>query len=641
MMGRGLVEPVDLHHAVNPPTHPQLLEILADEFVAMKYDIRGFLRELALSQTYQRSIDLPEDLAAQGAVLAAQVPALEQQHQTLAAAAGQSTEAASKVLGEVGTARKALPPIFDELTKAAQPIGDAQKAVDAASKAVTDATAALTPKQDAAKIVGDAAAKAKEAAGKLPDEKDLAEAAAKFEARAAALSTEVAALAKTLEEKTAAAKTAADALAGHHAAVEAIHVKIDAARQPLVALEEQHFVAAEKSSADLATAALAQHKAAQAKSLVELANLQSAAAASKTAAEKLVVDLTAAKESLAKVTADLPGLQSAQAAAQKANDEAVAAMTAAKGQLDTKQSAAKEFAEVLAKSEAAAAKLPGDAEVAAAVQKVKARHDQLAAELAEVQKQFTAKDETAKAAAAQLATATQAVATATAQMTDLTQKVPAMEQQVAPANDKAAADAAAAIRATAEIPERWSQAFAAGRLSQLSPEQFGWSILQATGVYRNYVIATIAELDKAKPLTEEAKKDPAQVAARDKELETAVHAKLAPSVQAFVGLYGNGSGAPQTDFFATVDQALFLANAGTVKGWLVPSGENLTARLEKLTDPAQLAEELYLSVFARPPSATEVNEVTQYLASRPNERPQAIQEIAWALLSSTEFRFNH
>ena len=41
MMGIGLVEPVDLHHAGNPPTHPALLEMLADEFVAMKYDLRA------------------------------------------------------------------------------------------------------------------------------------------------------------------------------------------------------------------------------------------------------------------------------------------------------------------------------------------------------------------------------------------------------------------------------------------------------------------------------------------------------------------------------------------------------------------------------------------------------------------------
>ncbi|MEX2026857.1 MAG: DUF1549 domain-containing protein, partial [Pirellulaceae bacterium] len=365
MMGRGLVEPVDLHHSANPPTHPQLLEMLADEFVAMKYDVRAFLRELALSQTYQRSIDLPTDLVAQGTALAAQVAALEEQQKQLAASAAATTEAASKVLGEVGTARKTLPPIYDELTKAAQPIGDTQKAVDAANKSAADATAALTPKQDTARLVSEAAAKAKEAAGKLPEEKDLAEAAAKFEARATALNAEVQTLAKTVEEKNAAAKAAADKLAALHAAVEAAYGKIDVARQQIIALEEQYEIAAEKCAADLANAATAQRKASEARSLVELENLTAVAMASQQAVAKLAADVAAAKATLTRLVADLPGLQAAQVAAQKTNDEAAAAVAAAKTQLDAKQAAAKEFAEVLAKADVAAQKLAGDAQLKA------------------------------------------------------------------------------------------------------------------------------------------------------------------------------------------------------------------------------------------------------------------------------------
>lgn len=55
MMGRGLVDPVDRDHPSNPPSHPQLLDLLGEEFATNKFDIRAFLRELALSKTYQRS----------------------------------------------------------------------------------------------------------------------------------------------------------------------------------------------------------------------------------------------------------------------------------------------------------------------------------------------------------------------------------------------------------------------------------------------------------------------------------------------------------------------------------------------------------------------------------------------------------
>ena len=59
MLGRGLVAPVDLHHAANPPSHPDLLQALAHHFENTNYNIRDFLRELTLSKTYQRSSRLP------------------------------------------------------------------------------------------------------------------------------------------------------------------------------------------------------------------------------------------------------------------------------------------------------------------------------------------------------------------------------------------------------------------------------------------------------------------------------------------------------------------------------------------------------------------------------------------------------
>jgi hypothetical protein len=55
MMGRGLVHPLDLHHSDNPSSQPEVLDLLAKEFVARKYDIKDLLRTLALTETYQRS----------------------------------------------------------------------------------------------------------------------------------------------------------------------------------------------------------------------------------------------------------------------------------------------------------------------------------------------------------------------------------------------------------------------------------------------------------------------------------------------------------------------------------------------------------------------------------------------------------
>ena len=61
LLGKGLVHPLDLHHASNPPSHPELLAALQHWLFEHNYDIKGFLREVAFSHTYQRSSVAPAD----------------------------------------------------------------------------------------------------------------------------------------------------------------------------------------------------------------------------------------------------------------------------------------------------------------------------------------------------------------------------------------------------------------------------------------------------------------------------------------------------------------------------------------------------------------------------------------------------
>lgn len=53
--GRGLVEPEDDLRTSNPPTHPELLDALADDFIAHGYDLKRLVRTIATSRTYDRS----------------------------------------------------------------------------------------------------------------------------------------------------------------------------------------------------------------------------------------------------------------------------------------------------------------------------------------------------------------------------------------------------------------------------------------------------------------------------------------------------------------------------------------------------------------------------------------------------------
>ncbi len=55
LMGTGLVDPVDDFDESNPPSHPELLDLLADELVRQNYDIRFLIRAICASRTYQLS----------------------------------------------------------------------------------------------------------------------------------------------------------------------------------------------------------------------------------------------------------------------------------------------------------------------------------------------------------------------------------------------------------------------------------------------------------------------------------------------------------------------------------------------------------------------------------------------------------
>ncbi len=56
LLGVGIIEPIDDIRAGNPPTNPELLNALEDDFVASGFDVQHILRRICQSQTYQRSV---------------------------------------------------------------------------------------------------------------------------------------------------------------------------------------------------------------------------------------------------------------------------------------------------------------------------------------------------------------------------------------------------------------------------------------------------------------------------------------------------------------------------------------------------------------------------------------------------------
>jgi hypothetical protein len=178
-----------------------------------------------------------------------------------------------------------------------------------------------------------------------------------------------------------------------------------------------------------------------------------------------------------------------------------------------------------------------------------------------------------------------------------------------------------------------ADAFARGLLKPLSPEQLAWSSVVATEFTTVTMKAQEAALLKAEPDKPAAKKtDPLW-------REETLYKALKPELDVVVARFA-GQGGQKTSFEATADQALFLINGPNVEKWLKPQDGVLTDRLQKLESPIELAEELYVAVLSRRPTDDETANVTAYLESV-SDRPTAIREMTWALLSSAEFRFNH
>jgi hypothetical protein len=56
-MGRGIVDPIDDFRPTNPPSHPALLDALAQDFVRHKFDLRHLIRLIMNSRAYQLSAE--------------------------------------------------------------------------------------------------------------------------------------------------------------------------------------------------------------------------------------------------------------------------------------------------------------------------------------------------------------------------------------------------------------------------------------------------------------------------------------------------------------------------------------------------------------------------------------------------------
>jgi hypothetical protein len=90
-----------------------------------------------------------------------------------------------------------------------------------------------------------------------------------------------------------------------------------------------------------------------------------------------------------------------------------------------------------------------------------------------------------------------------------------------------------------------------------------------------------------------------------------------------------------------VAQVLHLMNSPEVHAKLSHEGGYLARLVKRMKNDAELIEELYLTFLGRYPTAKEKAVATAYLGAEPEKRRQATEDLAWSMLNSVEFIFNH
>ncbi len=552
VFGRALVEPVDFIHTANPAAQPEVLELLADEIAARRYDLRAMLRELALTRAYSRSLELPEEtptFAANAAPLVNDCQSACKQCETSVTTAAEAAEAARE---QFATAKKTEEQAATEATQAQTTLAAAEQALRDAQATMTTTQADLSAKQLLAQALSEAAAKAAEAAAQLPEDQELAAAVATVKNRGESIAANLSGLTQTMTQCQSDVSAKEAAAAAQREAVAQLSAKVETLRTqaaPLVAGWEAAISALQREQQ---AAAVAEQRLTWLKAM----------AAYRTAVDEVETRRAERGEALQKLAATA---------------EAASAPVAT--------------------AEPASADLDGARVLLASVQERLSAQEQTAEQL--------------KAAVAAVEASQSAIAAAEGALDD----------------------------AHAKLQTRWAERCLASGLTQLTPEQMAWSTWQALGVLDQQRAAAGAEWDAAHPAEGSTETPEQRAAARTLFVEQKVYDNLQGNVGVFVNLFGGAPGQPQQVFQATADQALYFANGGELRSWLAPGGGNLTERLVAQTDIASFAAELYLAVYTRQPTSEEVESLAAYLAGRDQDRAAAVQEIVWALITSSEFRF--
>ncbi|MFN9594374.1 MAG: DUF1549 domain-containing protein [Pirellulaceae bacterium] len=641
---RGLVHPLDMHHPGNPPSDPALLATITQGLIDHRFQVKPFLRELVMTQRYR--------LGQQ--TLSQQPGALE----SIAAAAG--TSAAALAEGD----RQAIQEAIDSANEGWIAARDALAAIEKecvrlvkerdGGEAAYQETVKKTA--EAVKVLQPLAETADKTAKKLAA---LQAAYQQLEVVQALTSPEDPALMQTLQQLGARRDTAAtEATAAEAArlpaqqAVDAARTAEDAAQKHLVALASQ--LDSQRSAYEEAQQSLLAARRRWDQSTLALRRMerQAGVLAKRQAWETPWQSYQQIARTVAPIQRPLEELKRL-----SANDAAMRQGVAGKLAETTSQRDPLQQKLQAAQSQAMQFQRAADAWKASLKQLQSVQ--QLLEQVSDYQPLVASINQQLQVANTQLGTAQLQAQTLAEELKGIDATILQYQQQIGQFDQSLAArqpqidalsttlekhraawDAARGSLLLAnrkwmeEVPEAW----AGSPMRPLSPEQYCASCLQISGHLEQHVLQERKAIDEAEKVPEGTEMSPEEKRRRDRLATRRAIDKLRGNFDQFATLYSAGAGQPEA-FFATAEQALFLANGGAVYGWSGSNGSNATARVILAADADAAAEELYQSLLARSPTVEEKGLVAEYWNGPAEQRPARAQELVWAILCGVEFRF--
>ncbi len=377
----------------------------------------------------------PPTLAQRAEAANAQLAAAQAENAKLAEANTAAAAAATKIQTDLDAANKSVADAQAKGKTATDSAAQLKATLNTLATEIATHTKSIAELESAVPLLKDAAEKGAQAAAKVPDDKDLAAAAAQLKAQFDAKTGALEANRKALAEKNAATEKAKPELAAAEKQAAEAKTALDAAQKIVADLTPtlkpaQDKAAQAKAAADSAAQALAASQQAVARWKTEMefqTRLESLAAQQATLAQVTAAQQEA-QAAFDAAQAEVKKAQQAAAEAQKvaeaaanevklSNDAVAAAVAAHEAEVKnvaTLEGVLPVLTETLTKGQEAVAKAPGDAEVAQAAAQIKALLDAKTASLADAKKAVPEKAAAIEKSQQQLAAAQKKAADTTA-----------------------------------------------------------------------------------------------------------------------------------------------------------------------------------------------------------------------------------